>query len=117
MSNGNNTQEQEVPQTEVELNKDEIYQDAISIFGRSAQILVCIEEMAEFTKELIKFERGIGSLTHIAEELADVSIMLEQMAIAFNCHNNVVKFKRFKLARLKNTLVEVRGGLHEKQFG
>ena len=93
---------------DIELNKDKIYKAALSTWGRSPQILVCIEEMAELTKELIKFERGKGSLENIAEEIADVSIMLEQMALVFDCHNQIVEFKQFKLDRLKNTLEKIK---------
>ena len=43
-------------------------------YGRNLQILKCIEEMAELTQALLK-----GDEKHIAEEMADVGIMLEQM--------------------------------------
>jgi len=107
MNNGN-TQEQEVPQSEVELNKDEIYQDAISTWGKEMQIIMCLEEMSELQKELIKNIRGKNNITLIAEEIADVSIMLEQMALIFNCHNTTVNYKKYKLARLKKRLSEIR---------
>lgn len=103
---------------DVELNKDEIYQEAIKTWGPHMQIDMCIEEMAELTQALVKYKRGKGDLHNIAEEIADVSIMLEQMIVVFDCNNKTVNYKRFKLARLKNTLNEVNGGgIHEKQFG
>lgn len=43
-------------------------------YGRNLQILKCIEEMAELTQALLK-----GDEKHIAEEMADVGIMLEQV--------------------------------------
>lgn len=106
MSDGN---KKEVTQ-EVELNKDEIYQDAINAWGKEMQIIMCLEEMAELQKELIKHIRGKGKFDCIAEEIADVSIMLEQMVILFDCNYRTVTHKRYKLARLKNTLNEVNGG-------
>lgn len=111
MSNGNNkevTQEDEPK----ELNKDEIYQEAIKTWGPDMQIDMCVEEMAELIQALIKFKRGKGDLNNIAEEIADVSIMLEQMAMVFDCHNKSYAYKQYKLARLKNTLNGLKvGGL------
>lgn len=99
----NNT-ESKVESQDVELNKDEIYKEALNTWGLNMQIDMCIEEMAEFTQALIKYKRGKGDLENIAEEAADVSIMLEQMALAFNCHNKIVWYKQFKLTRLLNLL-------------
>ena len=117
MSNGNDkeiTQEDEPK----ELNKDEIYREAIDTWGPDMQIDMCVEEMAELIQALNKYKRGKGDLNNIAEEIADVSIMLEQMAMVFNCHNQSVSYKKFKLARLKNTLNGLKvGKVHEKQFG
>lgn len=113
MSNGNDkevTQEDEPK----ELNKDEIYREAINAWGPDMQIDMCVEEMAELIQALIKYKRGKGDLNNIAEEIADVSIMLEQMAMMFDCHNKSVGFKKFKLARLKNTLNGLKtGGLNK----
>ena len=117
MSNGNNkelTQEDDPK----ELNKDEIYREAIETWGTDMQIDMFIEEASELIQALVKYKRGKGDLNNIAEEIADVSIMLEQMAMVFDCHNKSVGFKKFKLARLKNTLNGMKvGEVHEKQFG
>lgn len=109
MSNGN---DKEVTQEDdpKELNKDEIYREAINAWGADMQIDMCVEEMAELTQALIKFKRGKGDLNNIAEEIADVSIMLEQMAMVFGCHNKSYAYKQYKLARLKNTLNGLNGG-------
>lgn len=112
MSNGNKevTQEDEPK----ELNKDEIYREAIETWGADMQIDMFIEEASELIQALIKYKRGKGDLNNIAEEIADVSIMLEQMAMMFDCHNKSVGFKKFKLARLKNTLNGLKtGGLNK----
>lgn len=89
---------------DVEKNKDEIYTKALSKWGLNAQIDMCIEEMAELMQAFSKYKRGIGDVNQIAEEMADVSIMLEQMALAFDCHNKIVWYKQFKLSRLMNLL-------------
>jgi len=61
---------------------EELYLRAIDLWGRDAQIIMAIEEMAELTDKLTKFLRGREvSLNGIAEEIADVRIMLEQLDI------------------------------------
>ncbi len=100
MSNTEINVDQKINQVE----KDEIYKKALSTWGLNAQIDMCIEEMSELMQAFSKYKRGIGDVNQIAEEMADVSIMLEQMAMAFDCHNKIVWYKQFKLTRLLNLL-------------
>ena len=51
------------------------------------QIIVCIEEMSELTKELCKNLRGHYNLNKIYEEMADVYIMLTQMQLLLQIDN------------------------------
>lgn len=68
-----------------------ILEDAIKTWGEEAQIIVAIEEMSELTKALSKYLRYYlteqGSyqqiIADIREEMADVGIMLNQMALIF----------------------------------
>lgn len=62
------------------------------------------EEMSELQKELCKFKRGKDTLDNIAEEIADVKIMLEQMELAFKIKKKVEFQKEFKINRLKDRL-------------
>lgn len=73
---------------------------ALAAFGRDSQMMVAIEEMSELTKELCKNGRGRENTTHIAEEIADVEIMLQQMVMLFDCAGQVETFRRYKLERL-----------------
>jgi hypothetical protein len=117
MSNGNDKEVKQEYEPK-ELNNDEIYHEAIDTWGADMQIDMFIEEASELIQALIKYKRGKGDLNNIAEEIADVSIMLEQMDMVFNCHNQSVSYKKFKLARLKNTLNGLKvGEAHEEQFG
>ncbi len=50
-----------------------------SYYGKESQSIVAIEELSELQKELCKMLRGIGSTEHLAEEIADVEIMLCQI--------------------------------------
>lgn len=73
---------------------------ALAAFGRDSQMMMAIEEMSELTKELCKNGRGQENATHIAEEIADVQIMLRQMVMLFDCAGQVETFRRYKLERL-----------------
>ena len=82
----------------------EIYREALETYGYISQTLMCLEEMAELQKELCKNARGRENKEAIAEEIADVQIMLEQMMILHDCHLLVAKYKRHKIKRLERNL-------------
>ncbi len=79
---------------------DEILKLAISTYGAEPQIIMVMEEMSELQKELCKSLRGKDTRKAIAEEIADVQIMLEQMLILFDCKELCEDEKAFKLRRL-----------------
>lgn len=92
---------------------DEICRAALETFGKAAQITMVFEEMAELQDVLCKFLRGrvdASTSAHIAEEIADVEIMLRQMAILFDCSFTVDKFRRYKLERLAERIKEAKHG-------
>ena len=62
------------------------------------------EEMSELQKELCKFKRGKSNISNIAEEIADVKIMLEQMALAFDIEDKVELQKDLKIKRLEERI-------------
>ena len=64
------------------------------------QIIMVFEEMAELQKELSKNLRGKDNINSIAEEIADVEIMIEQMKLLFDIDLDVRKHKMFKLENL-----------------
>ncbi|CAM2952075.1 hypothetical protein HAHI6034_05625 [Hathewaya histolytica] len=82
----------------------EIYTKAIERYGLNAQIDMVFEEMSELQKELCKFKRGKKTVDNIAEEIADVTIMLEQMQLAFDIKDKVQFQKDLKVKRLENRL-------------
>lgn len=88
-----------------------VYRMALDTYGAEAQTLMCFEEMAELQKELCKNARGANNTEHIAEEIADVRIMLDQMAVLHDCSGLAAKYKTAKLERLLNRLEEAE---HEK---
>jgi NTP pyrophosphatase (non-canonical NTP hydrolase) len=84
----------------------EILKNAIKTFGVESQKLMAIEEMAELTKELSKDSRGFSNQSEIAEEIADVEIMLAQLKLIFNNSDTVEEFKESKMKRLQKKIEE-----------
>lgn len=82
------------------LQRREIYQAAIETWGEDMQLTVAMEEMAELTKEICKRQRGDGDIYHIAEEIADVRICLEQLEMIFGCEDRVYGIMQQKAGRL-----------------
>lgn len=81
--------------------------DALRVFGSQSQITMVFEEMAELQDVLCKFLRGRvdgDTLVNIAEEIADVGIMLDQMAIEFKVEDAVEELRAFKVRRLRERI-------------
>lgn len=83
---------------------------AIEEYGTLTQIIVAIEEMAELTKELCKQLRGRDNMEEIAEEIADVEIVLAEQKMLFDCAEMVKEFEAAKIRRLRERLE----GKHEQ---
>ena len=80
------------------MNRKELLNEAVFWFGKEKQIDMCIEEMAELTKELLKDRRGLlPNKSTVLEEMADVQIMLDQMRIIYG---PTTDYENTKLARL-----------------
>lgn len=76
----------------------EIYTTAIRTFGEKAQEDLAQEECAELIQAISKKHRGRQH--NIAEEIADVEIMLEQLKIINDCRGEVEKIHKRKTERL-----------------
>lgn len=100
----------------IELTQTErgILLDAVSTWGPDAQEKMLLEEMSELQKEICKAWRGKDSRVEIAEEIADVEIMLAQVKMIFNIENTVGEFRCAKLERIMGRLAvenrETKGG-------
>lgn len=86
------------------ISEAEVLQRALDTYGSLAQVVMVFEEMSELQKELCKYLRGKYSPANIAEEIADVEIMLEQMKMLFCCTDDVRNVRRRKVERLKARL-------------
>lgn len=87
------------------IDESAVLQRALDTYGSALQIIVVtIEEMSELQKELCKYLRGKYSPASIAEEIADVEIMLEQIKMLFCCADDVRSMRRRKGERLKERI-------------
>lgn len=84
----------------------EVYRKALRRWG-DVQLLVAIEEMSEVVKALTKFMRctvdecGPEQIDSIIEEVADATIMLEQLRLIFGINDEVCEAMDAKIERLK----------------
>ena len=85
----------------------ELYQKAISKWGVSAQKKMLMEEIGELLSAVGKFDRMRVEEKDVITELADVSIMVEQMATLFG-YEAFEKEREYKLNRLKERLEKVK---------
>lgn len=88
----------------------DLYAAAVKKYGKLSQLIMCMEEMAELTKEISKSIRGVDNSSAISEEIADVEIMLEQLRVIYHNRSEIDTIKADKLRRLAYRLEEV----HEK---
>lgn len=84
------------------MSRTELLKRAIKTYGVDAQCLMAIEEMSELTKAICKEHRARGkenygdTLMNIAEEIADVRIMLEQLCIIYGIDTEVLEKEKLK---------------------
>jgi len=88
------------------MEKEELYRKAVEKWGRDNQMLIAIEEASELQKAVIKFMRyrTLIYLPDIAEEMADMEIMLEQLKLMLNNGDEVGAKKEEKLKRLEHLI-------------
>jgi NTP pyrophosphatase (non-canonical NTP hydrolase) len=96
---------------------DYICHGALTLWGEDAQLDMVIEEMAELTKAILKYKRCSpadkgAAMVDIAEEHADVNIMLDQLYFIMckntsqSYHGDKIHFRDEKIKRLCTLLDE-----------
>ena len=92
----------------VEMNKinyedrKNVYQAALRKWGADLQTMMAVEEMSELTKEICKIKRGKMDLDALADEIADVTIMLEQLREIYGLNDAVCDHMDAKILRLQS---------------
>lgn len=77
---------------------------AVYTYGKTTQLIMAMEEMSELIQALSKDIRGKTDIENIAEEIADVEIMLAQLKIIFDCKDKVNSKRCRKISRLEERL-------------
>lgn len=94
----------------------EILSAAVATWGKDAQAKMLLEEMAELQKEICKVWRGKDNEVEIAEEVADVEIMLAQIKMIFDIDTSVGVYRDAKIERLRQRLI-IAGWKEDHQSG
>lgn len=81
-----------------------VYTNALIAYGERAQMVVALEELSECQKEICKYLRGDGNEEHLAEEIADATIMLEQLRYFLGLNELVCQKMDQKILRLDGRL-------------
>ena len=80
------------------------YTNALIAYGDRKQMVKCLEELAECQQAICKIILGGENFDHLAEEIADATITLEQMRLLFNINDKVCEYMDYKVQRLDNNL-------------
>jgi hypothetical protein len=103
--------------------KEHLYKKVYDMLGEAHMLIMATEELSELTKSITKYQRNkIKSslkieeknpslLESIADEIADVEIMTEQIKQAFQLYKQVENYRGEKLNRL-----DERVKVYEKQL-
>lgn len=92
-----------------------ICDEAVEKYGTESQINVLFEEMAELQNAICKYKRGRATVEQIAEEIADVSNMLVQTIMIFDCQELYEKFLDEKIDRLFDNLNKEAGAVNDEK--
>lgn len=87
-----------------EQQRKKVYNSALIAYGDRIQMTVAMEEMAECQQAICKILRGGENFDHLAEEVADAIICLEQMRMLFNIDDRVEYYIDSKVRRLERNL-------------
>lgn len=82
------------------MNTKELYQKALDLWGKDLQLNMVFEELGELITKLSRVIRGRINIDDLAEEIADVEIMLEQLQFIYNLEEEISDLKIKKLVRL-----------------
>ncbi|RLC69283.1 MAG: antitoxin [Chloroflexi bacterium] len=88
------------------MTEQQILTAAIEKWGPKHQIDLAVEECSELIVALMHYGRGRCGSFEVAEEIADVEIMLEQLKEVFAFRSVVTEIKADKIVRLKGRILE-----------
>ena len=81
-----------------------VYMNALIANGDRVQMTKAVEELGECIQAICKIMIGGENFDHLAEEIADATIVLEQMRLMFNINDRVCEYMDAKVLRLDQKL-------------
>ena len=82
----------------------QLLRDSIVKWGEEKQIRMAVEECSEFINAIMKMYRNRTTTADVVDEIADVILMMEEMAIHFG--EDAVKERiNFKMDRVKTRIL------------
>ena len=81
-----------------------VYQAAIEKYGEKAQLTKAVEELGELIVEICHMRLGRGDREALADELADATIMCEQLRQIFDINDEVCDHMDYKVLRLSQRI-------------
>ena len=91
----------------------QLLERVITAYGMNKQLDVAIEELSELIQAICKIKRrdslcneSFAVKGNLAEEMADVEIILAELKLLFDNEDNVKEWKNYKLDRLEKRLNE-----------
>lgn len=85
-------------------DRKKVYMNALITYGDRKQMVKCLEELAECQQAICKIILGGENFDNLAEEIADATIVLEQMRLLFNNNDKVCEYMDAKVQRLDDNL-------------
>ncbi len=89
----------------MEYKRKNILDNALMLYGNAAQIELAIEEMGELLVAINHYRRARCSVEAVQEEIADVKIAMDQLAMIYG-EEGVSEFEKKKLERLKGRIIK-----------
>lgn len=91
-------------------DQEETFRKALAMWGKHAQLNKAKEECAELIVAISHHECRGQSVLNIIEEMADVSIMIDQLIIMLGVESGFEFIRLQKIERLRKKLLELEGG-------
>lgn len=82
--------------------RQSVYRAALRAWGQDAQVNKFVEELGEFLVEFSRMRNGGDNKEAFAEELADLTIMLEQLRLIYDVNDEVCAYMDYKIRRLQS---------------
>lgn len=86
------------------MTREEILAKALRHYGIKHQMVKTLEELGELSQAIARLWAEEGDVANLAEEIADVRIMTDQVVMALQLEEVVHRVEAEKLVRLKRRI-------------